>query len=109
MLALALIITGVAITVIMESMRDAGDTVKVTVNGKTVGVYSLSEDGTYELNNGTNTLTVEGGYAFITKANCPSQKCVHQGKISRTGERIDCTHNRLSIVVEGEDDEIFIN
>jgi hypothetical protein len=93
----------------MEASRSDGDAVIVTVNGEITGVYSLSRDGAYVLNGGTNTLVVENGFAFIKDADCPGQDCVHQGKISRTGERLVCTYNRLSIVVEGKDEEIFIN
>jgi hypothetical protein len=108
-LALSLIVLGIAIIIIMNARKSAGDAVIVTVKGEIVGVYSLSKNGSYELNGGTNTLTVEDGYAYIKKADCPGQQCVHQRKISRTGERIVCTHYRLSVTVEGKDEEIFIN
>lgn len=109
LLALALIIISLAIILIIEAGRTEGVAVIVTVDGKVTGVYSLSKDGSYELNGGTNTLAVEGGYAYVKKADCPGQDCVNHHKISRTGERIVCTYNRISIVVEGEDEEIFIN
>ena len=109
LLALSLIVLGIAIIIIMNAARSAGNAVIVTVEGEIVGVYSLSKNGSYELNGGTNTLTVEDGFAYIKKASCPGQDCVHQRKISRTGERLVCTHYRLSVVVEGKDEEIFIN
>ena len=109
LLALALIVISLAIILITEAGRTEGIAVTVTVDGKLEGVYSLSRDGSYELNGGTNVLTVEGGYAYVKSADCPGQDCVNSHKISKTGERIVCTYNRISIVVEGEDEEIFIN
>ena len=109
LLALALILISLTIILITEAGRTEGAAVIVTVDGEVIGVYSLSKDGSYELNDGTNTLTVEGGYAYVKKADCPGQDCVNHHKISRSGERIVCTYNRLSIVVEGRDEEIFIN
>ena len=109
LLALALIVISLAIILITEAGRTDGSAVSVTVNGELVGVYSLAKDGSYELNGGTNTLTIEDGYAYVKIADCPGQDCVNSNKISRTGERIVCTYNRISIVVEGKDEEIFIN
>ena len=108
-LALSLIVIGLLIILITESGRTKGASVTVTVDGELAGVYSLSRDGSYELNGGTNVLTIEGGYAYVKSADCPGQDCVNHHKISRTGERIVCTYNRISIVVEGNDEEIFIN
>lgn len=108
-LALALIIAAAVCIIIMEAGRDDGIAVIVKIDGEMAGVYSLSKSGSYELNGGTNILTVKDGYAFIERADCPGQDCVHQRKISRTGERIVCTYNRISIEVEGAGDEIFIN
>jgi len=103
------VVISIAVILITEAGRTKGTAVTVTLDGELVGVFSLAKDGSYELNGGTNTLTIEGGYAYVKKANCPGQDCVNSHKISRTGERIVCTYNRISIVVEGEDEEIFIN
>lgn len=109
LLALALIVISLAVILITEAGRTEGAAVTVTVNGELVGVYSLATDGSYELNGGTNTLTIEDGCAYVKRADCPGQDCVNHHKISRSGEQIVCTYNRISIVVEGKDEEIFIN
>ena len=108
-LAAILIITGVAFIIIMNATSSAGDAVVVTVGGDIKGVYSLSIDGSYSLNGGTNILVIEDGYAYMKDASCPGKDCTRGRKISRTGERIVCTYYKLTVVVEGKDEEIFIN
>ena len=41
--------------------RVEGNAVQVTVDNKVVGIYSLSIDGVYHINNGTNILVIEDG------------------------------------------------
>ena len=108
-LAAALVIIGFAVIIIMNLTKSAGAAVIVTVDGEITGVYSLSRDGVYSLNGGTNILAIENGYAYMKSASCEGKTCTHQRKISRTGERLVCTYYRLSVVVEGQDEEIFLN
>jgi hypothetical protein len=35
------------------------------------------------------------------RADCPDQRCVHQGWASRTGQCIVCLPNRVMIQIEG--------
>lgn len=109
LLIIILLALGLSAFLIIESGREEGAYVKVTVDGELVAEYSLSEDGEYHLNGGTNLLVISGGKAFIKDADCPDGLCIHQGKISRSGERIVCLPNRVMIEVISEDDEIFIN
>ena len=83
--------------------RDTGTGAQavVTVDGKEIGRYPLSKNGTFPLNGGTNILVVENGEAWVSEANCPDKVCMGMGKISRNGEFIACLPNRLLVVVEG--------
>ena len=83
--------------------RDTGTGAQavVTVEGREVGRYPLSKNGTFPLNGGTNILVVENGEAWVSEANCPDKVCMGMGKISRNGEFIACLPNRLLVVVEG--------
>ncbi len=74
---------------------------RVSVGGEVICEYSLSTDGEYALNGGTNILVIEGGEAYIRWADCPKQFCVNQGRISRTGQRITCLENRVIVEVVG--------
>ena len=109
LLIIILLALGLSAFLIIELGREEGAYVKVTVDGELVAEYSLSKDGEYHLNGGTNLLIVSGGKAFIKDADCPDGLCIHQRKISRSGERIVCLPNRVMIEVISEDDEIFIN
>ncbi|MBR3687032.1 MAG: NusG domain II-containing protein [Clostridia bacterium] len=91
----------------LELAKEEGAYVVVTVAGEEVARYSLAEDGEYELNGGTNILKIENGEAYMVWANCPTlgkTRCTHQGKISRTTEKITCRINKLVVTVYGAED-----
>jgi len=108
-LILSLLFVGILVFLIIELTKTEGSTVSVTVNGESVAEYSLSEDGEYSINGGTNILIISDGKAYLKEANCPDKLCVNQGKISMSGERIVCLPNRVMIEILGEGDEIFSN
>lgn len=103
-LILVLLLLSLALLLSFFLMRKTGERVTVTVDGVTVGLYSLSEDGTYPLNGGTNLLVIEDGAARMEEANCPDGTCVRTGRIRYTGERIVCLPNRITVTVVGKDD-----
>jgi len=98
---LAVILIVFAVT---QLTKEEGAYVVVRVNGQEVAKYSLSENGEYELNGGTNILRINDGTACLTKANCPDHLCVNQGKISKSGETITCLPNRLTVTVYSADE-----
>ena len=108
-LVAALLLVSLSVFLIMSLVRDDGAVAVVTLNGEEIGRYSLSEDGVYELNGGTNILTVKDGEAYVSHADCKNQKCVNMGKKSKVGQFIACTPNGVVIVIEGEsgDDEML--
>ena len=83
---------------------EPGARVRVNVEGEPVREYSLDVDGEYSLNGGTNKLKIENGEAWMIEADCPTTgdtKCTHQGKISKTGQKITCLPNRLVVNIVG--------
>lgn len=86
--------------------RKEGSEVRVMVEGKEIGVYSLSRDGEFSLNGGTNTLIIKDGKAYMVDADCPDKLCVRQGKIHRNGETITCLPNKLTVTVIDEEGEV---
>lgn len=98
-------VIAIVITVLSLTKKD-GDYVVVKVDGNEVARYSLTQDGEYSLNGGTNVLRIENGKAYLVSANCPDHLCVKQGKIDQSGETITCLPNRLTVTVysqtEGE-------
>ena len=84
--------------------------VAVTIKGVTVAEYSLSDDGEYSINNGTNILKIENGEAWMIDADCPttgSTKCTYQKKISKRGEMITCLPTKVVVMVkDGEPSDL---
>ena len=97
----SILIIAIALFLVVELTKEEGAGVTVKVDGVKVAEYSLAKDGTYPLNGGTNILVIEDGRAYLSDANCPDKLCVHQGKISRTGETITCLPNKLTVTVFG--------
>ena len=84
--------------------RKEGDYVDVEVDGVKIGEYYLSDDGSYILNGGTNTLVIENGEAYLINSNCPDHTCEAtgiSGKIRYVGQTIVCLPNMLSVTVRG--------
>ena len=96
----------VALFLIVNLSKKEGAYVVVTVDGKEVAQYSLSIDGEYELNGGSNTLRIENGKAYLIYADCPDHLCVNQGKIDKTLEAIVCLPNKVVITVYGNDTNV---
>ena len=95
---LAIILIAFGVTTLV---KEDGAYVVVRVDGKDVAEYSLSKNGEYELNGGTNILRIESGSAYLVSATCPDHLCVNQGKINRSGQTITCLPNRLTVTVYG--------
>ena len=102
----SILIVAIAFFLIVELTKEEGAGVTVKVDGVKVAEYLLSKNGTYPLNGGTNILVIENGKAYLTDANCPDKLCVHQGKISRTGETITCLPNKLTVTVFGAEESV---
>ena len=102
----SILVVAIAFFLIVELTKEEGAGVVVKVDGVEVAEYSLSKSGTYPLNGGTNILVIEGGRAYLSDANCPDKLCVHQGKISRTGEVITCLPNKLTVTVFGAEESV---
>lgn len=103
LIAALLIISGVLYVVINNTGTVGGEAV-VRVKGEVVASYKLSDDGTYPLNGGTNILVIEDGCAYICEADCPDKYCMEQGKIQYTGQCLTCLPNKLTVTIEGGED-----
>ena len=96
--------------------RAEGNTVKVTVDGKTYGVYSMSKDMTEDIYTGENgehhnRLVIKDGKAFMESATCPDGICVAHNPIYRDKESIVCLPHGVVITVitsESNDDPDII-
>ena len=103
LLVTALLLLGGALALFLRLTRQAGGTVSVRIDGKTVMELPLSEDIRIVLGEGehTNTLVIEGGKAQIVEASCPDKICVGQGTVQYAGESIVCLPHKLVVTVQG--------
>ena len=108
-LVLSLLLISLSVFLIFVLTRKEGASAVVSVDGERAAEYSLSKDGEYSLNGGTNILVIKDGYAYMKEADCPDGLCVHQGKKSRAGERIVCLPNRVMGEIVGEGEELIGN
>ena len=84
--------------------REAGNAVRVTVNGELYGVYSLSKNTVQDIRTSeddvrTNRLVILDGKAYMESASCPDGICVAHRPIFRDGESIVCLPNRVVVTV----------
>ena len=78
-----------------------GSNIKITVDGKDYGIYSLLEEQTITIGEGENLniIEIKGGKAYMKEASCPDQLCVDQNEISFDKESIICLPNKVVITV----------
>ena len=106
LLGVSLLLLGIIffVWVLFWGQADANK-VEVKVNGKIVGVYSLSEEQEIKLKDlGKNTFVIRGNQVEMTKADCPDQYCVKHHPISKNGESIICLPNKVVITIKGKDE-----
>ena len=93
-----LLLVGVLSLVLVNLFAAGGSTVVVSIDGEQYGEYSLFFDAEYEIGDG-NILTVSGGAAYMSYADCPDKTCKNMGKISHVGEKIICLPNRVMVEI----------
>ena len=86
------------------ALRKAGDSVKVTIDGKLYKTFSLSQNITEDIYSGENNehlnrLVIRDGKAYMEDATCPDGICVAHAGIFRDGESIVCLPNRVVVTV----------
>ncbi|MEG0792704.1 MAG: NusG domain II-containing protein [Lachnospiraceae bacterium] len=72
--------------------------IKITVDGKTYGKYSLKDNQDIHINQ-TNILRIKDGTADMIHATCKDKLCVHQKSISHDRESIICLPNKVIVEV----------
>ena len=87
---------------IITATRKTGSYAEVYISDELVAEYPLDEDGEYNLKDGNVLLVIKDGSAYIEYSDCPDKVCVKTGRISRSGERIVCLPNKLTVIIRGE-------
>ena len=102
-LALALIVIGLAMSWFFSFGQAAGSELVITRGGKVFGTYSLAEDRTIEVKQDShiNKITIKNGHVSMSFSDCHGQDCIQQHSISRTGESIVCLPNKVMLEIQG--------
>ena len=104
-LILILLLTGLALLGFAFLSGRGGASAQVSVDGKIIAVYPLSEDRTEVINTpeGKNRLEIKDGRVRVTDADCPDKLCVNQGWISMKGQSVICLPHKLTVKITGEE------
>ena len=80
---------------------EAGNQVRITLDGEEYGTYSLTEDQEVPVRTeyGYNIVQIEDGMVFMKDADCPDKYCIHQGKTNRKNQSIVCLPHKLMVEV----------
>ena len=100
------VVIGVILLAILGILifRTEGNTVKVTVDGKTFGEYSLNVDRTVEIKSefGSNLLVIKNGKAYVEQASCPDGICSSHRPIHYDGQSIICLPNKVVVLIDDQ-------
>lgn len=100
-----LVIALVLFLVMHLTRNEAGNQIRITVDGAVYGTYSLEKDQVIEVkeNDFYNRIRIQDGAAYMEEANCPDGYCEEQGKISGRTQTIVCLPHKLVVEVLDED------
>ena len=81
--------------------------IRITVNGREYGVYSLDKDQIIHIND-TNVCEIKDGSAHMLSAHCPDKLCMKQRSIDEHGGTIICLPNKVvieAVATKGETED----
>ncbi len=107
---LALLLLALVLFLALRLGREEGGVAVVRVDGVVTERHSLALSGEFPLKSdetgeNENILVIENGEAYLRDANCPDKLCVRQGRIRYNGQTITCLPHRLTVTVEGGEDD----
>lgn len=106
LLGVAIILVAVVMYIAMNAMQsDDGMAVKITLDGKEYGTYSLEEDREIKIktDNGNNKVVINNKSVEMKEADCPDKYCVKQGKINKTRQNIVCLPHKIVVEIISAD------
>lgn len=101
-----ILVVALALFLVMHlTGNEAGDQIRITVDGTVYGTYSLEKDQVIEVEEKDfyNRIRIQDGKAYMEEANCPDGYCEEQGKISGRTQTIICLPHKLVVEVVDAD------
>lgn len=105
-LGAVIILVAVIMYIAMNATQsDDGMAVKITLDGKEYGTYSLDEDRKIEIktDNGNNKVEIHDKSVEMKEADCPDKYCVKQGKINKIRQNIVCLPHKIVVEIISAD------
>lgn len=99
-IASILVIAGILWLGFRISGQRSHNTIRITVDGKEFGIYSLSKDQVIHIGD-TNVCEIKDGKVTMIEATCPDHYCMKQKAVDEHGGSIICLPNK--VVIEGKD------
>ncbi len=80
-------------------LKENGNTVKISVDGKPYGTYPINKDKKIKIKNknGFNIVEIKSGKVFMSGADCKDKLCVKQGEIESGS--IVCLPHKLAVEI----------
>lgn len=96
-----LVIALVLFLVMHLTRNEAGNQIRIMVDGAVYGTYSLEKNQVIEVKEKDfyNRIRIQDGAAYMEEANCPDGYCEEQGKISGRTQTIVCLPHKLVVEV----------
>ncbi len=98
-LILSVFAAAIVLFILLRLIQKPGDEVVVYLNNNEYARLALDEDAKLSIN-GTNTLVIHDGEAYMLEADCPDRVCINTGKISNNTQSIVCLPNGVVVTVE---------
>ena len=99
-IASILVIAGILWLGFRISGQRSHNTIRITVDGKEFGTYSLSKDQVIHIGD-TNVCEIKDGKVTMIEDTCPDHYCMKQKAVDEHGGSIICLPNK--VVIEGKD------
>ena len=99
-IASILVIAGILGLGFLISGQRSHNTIRITVDGKEFGTYSLNKDQVIHIGD-TNVCEIKDGKVTMIEATCPDHYCMKQKAVDEHGGSIICLPNK--VVIEGKD------
>ncbi len=105
LLGIALFSLALFLLFFLKDLRLQSPMLEIKKDGKTVGIYPLSEDREIPIPDETekkNVCRIEQGRVYMSYADCPDQSCMRSVPIDRRGGTIICLPNRVVLrIIDG--------